>query len=302
MVAAPAPTRVGVPHFLINRASVVAGLAAILALVNDAGAPSDEPPIDGGGIGRPRIDVVLPALDEAAALPGVLRARPERYRAIVVDNGSTDGTPSVAREHGAVVVSEPRRGFGSACWAGLGAAESDIVCFMDADGSFDAAELPLVTAPVEAGRYELVLGARRAEPGSWPLHARIANRVLALELRRRTGLALRDLGPMRAANREQLVALGVADRRSGWPLEMVLRAHRAGWRISEQPITYHPRIGRSKVTGTVRGTARAVTDMGRILRTIPAGPPPGSPAPGGTAPGTAPGGTARAGTTAAGRP
>jgi glycosyltransferase involved in cell wall biosynthesis len=219
----------------------------------------------------PAIDVVLPALDEADALPGVLGAMPSGYRPIVVDNGSSDSTASVARDHGAVVVDEPRRGFGSACWAGLVAAEAEVVCFMDADGSFDPAELPRIAGPVVSGQCDLMLGAREAKPGSWPVHARLANRVLAFEIRRRTGLDLRDLGPMRAASREALVSLGIADRRSGWPLEMVLRAHRACWRIAEQPITYRPRVGRSKVTGTVRGTARAVVDMSRILRTMPAG-------------------------------
>jgi glycosyltransferase involved in cell wall biosynthesis len=218
------------------------------------------------------IDVVLPALDEEQALPGVLAALPHGYRPIVVDNGSSDGTASVARDHGALVIDEPLQGFGRACWAGLAAAESDIVCFMDADGSFDPAELPLVSGPVEAGQCDLVLGAREPLPGSWPLHARVANRALAFELRRRTGLALHDLGPMRAAPRKDLMSLGITDRRSGWPLEMVLLAHHARWRIAEQPITYRPRVGQSKVTGTIRGTARAVSDMSRILRTRPAGP------------------------------
>ena len=210
-------------------------------------------------------DVILPALDEAEAIPRVLARLPAGYRAIVVDNGSTDGTAEVAEAHGALVVREPRRGFGAACWAGLQASTADIVCFMDADASFDAAELPCVADPVRDGVADLVLGARVAARGSWPLHARVANRVLAFEIRRRAKVRVHDLGPMRAARREALLALGMTDRRSGWPLEMVLRAHRAGWRISEVPVSYRPRIGRSKVTGTVRGTARAVSDMSRIL-------------------------------------
>lgn len=210
-------------------------------------------------------DVILPCLDEESALPWVLDRMPEGFRAIVVDNGSTDRTAEVAEAHGAVVVSEPVRGFGSACWAGLSAASSDVVCFMDADASFDPNELPTVAGPVDRGEVDLCLGARSAEAGAWPLHARLANRVLAAELRRRTGVALRDLGPMRAARRERLLALGLADRRSGWPLEMVLRAHHAGWRIDEVPVGYRPRVGRSKVTGTVRGTARAIGDMSRLL-------------------------------------
>lgn len=210
-------------------------------------------------------DVILPALNEAAALPLVLANLPAGYRAIVVDNGSTDGTAEVAERLGAVVVHEPRRGFGSACWAGLQACDDDIVCFMDADASFDASELPLVADPIVNGTHDLMLGARRAERGAWPLHARLANRVLASEIRRRTGVRVSDLGPMRAASREALLALGMEDRRSGWPLEMVLRAQRAGWRIAEVPVTYRPRVGRSKVTGTVRGTVQAVRDMSRIL-------------------------------------
>jgi len=212
------------------------------------------------------IDVVLPVLDEAEALPRVLDRMPRDYRPIVVDNGSTDGSGELAARLGAQVVRESQPGFGAACFAGLQAATSDIVCFMDCDGSLDPLELPLVAAPVAEGRADLVLGERRARKGAWPPHARLANRLLALEVRRRTGLALRDLGPMRAARREPLLALGVTDRRFGWPLEMVLRAQRAGWRIEEVPVAYLARSGRSKVTGTVRGTARAVADMGRVLR------------------------------------
>jgi hypothetical protein len=136
---------------------------------------------------------------------------------------------------------------------------------MDADASLDPLELPAIAAPVVGGASDLVLGTRIAERGAWPLHARLANRALAFELRRRCAVALTDLGPMRAARREHLVALGIEDRRCGWPLEMVLRAARAGWRIEERPVPYLPRSGRSKVTGTVRGTARAVRDMAAVL-------------------------------------
>jgi len=212
------------------------------------------------------IEVILPVLDEAEALPWVLGRMPDGYEPIVADNGSRDGSAELARRLGARVVTEPRPGFGAACFAGLSAASAEVVCFMDCDGSLDPRELPAVCAPVLAGRADLVLGARQPEPGAWPLHARLANRVLALELRRRTGLRLRDLGPMRAARRESLLELGIVDRRFGWPLEMVLLAHRAGWRIGEVPVPYLTRSGRSKVTGTARGTARAVADMGRLLR------------------------------------
>jgi glycosyltransferase involved in cell wall biosynthesis len=212
-------------------------------------------------------DVILPVLDEREALPWVLERMPAGYRPIVVDNGSTDGSGELAASLGACVVHEPVPGFGAACFAGLSAAESDIVCFMDCDASFDPRDLPRVTDPVRAGTADLMLGARQpVTRGAWPLHARAANTVLALELRRRTGAPLRDLGPMRAAHRRALLDLGLRDRRFGWPLEMVLRAAAEGWTIREVGVGYHPREGRSKVTGTVRGTARAVRDMTRVLR------------------------------------
>ncbi len=211
-------------------------------------------------------DVVLPVLDEAEALPWVLARMPRGYRVIVVDNGSTDGSAELAESLGARVVREPRRGFGAACWAGLAASSAGVVCFMDADASLDPAELAAVAAPVIAGTADLVLGARRPERGAWPAHARLANRALALELRRRSGAVLTDLGPMRAARRRPLVELGIDDRRFGWPLEMVLRAAAAGWRIEEVPVRYRARTGRSKVTGTLRGTIRTARDMATVLR------------------------------------
>ncbi len=207
-------------------------------------------------------------LDEVGAIGDLLDAMPAGYRPIVVDNGSTDGSPDVARDRGALVVHEPERGFGAACWTGLLAATDPVLCFMDADGSLDPADLPLVADPVLAGNADLVLGARDATRGAWPPHARLANRFLAAEIRRRTDLTIRDLGPMRAMGRQALLDLGMEDRRFGWPLEMVLRADLAGWRVTEVDVPYRPREGRSKVTGTLRGTARAVRDMSRILRTI----------------------------------
>lgn len=213
------------------------------------------------------VDVVFPCLNEERALPWVLSRLPEGYRAIVVDNGSTDRSAEVARALGALVVSEPRRGFGSAAHAGLLAATAPVVAFCDADASMDPRDLPRVVDPVAAGRADLVLGRRRpTRRGAWPLHARIANRVLAALMRGATRLPLHDLGPMRAVNREAMLALGLADRRSGYPLELVLRAHDARWRIVEVDSPYSPRIGRSKVTGTVRGTVTAVLDMSRLLR------------------------------------
>jgi len=213
-------------------------------------------------------DVILPALNEAAAIPWVLGRMPDGYRAIVVDNGSTDSTAQLAAEHGALVVAEQQQGFGAACWAGLQAATSDIVCFMDCDASLDPLALPLVTAYVEHGDADLVIGARIAGRGAWPPHARLANKVLAFQVRRKTGLELDDLGPMRAMRRDALIDLGMTDRRSGWPLEMVLRAVQAGLRVRNVPVEYTERSGRSKVTGTVSGTVRAVKDMSRILRAI----------------------------------
>ncbi|HSV64756.1 MAG TPA: glycosyltransferase family 2 protein [Mycobacteriales bacterium] len=213
------------------------------------------------------VDLILPCLDEAAALPWLLGRLPDGVRAIVVDNGSTDGSAAVAAAHGATVVTEPRRGFGSACHAGLLAATAPYVAFCDADASLDPAQLPKVTDPVLAGQADLVLGRRvPVGRGAWPPHARLANKIVARRLRRRTGLVVTDIGPMRCAGREALLALGIADRRSGYPLEMVLRAARAGWRVAEVDVDYRPRTGRSKVTGTIRGTARAVRDMDRVLR------------------------------------
>ena len=214
------------------------------------------------------VDVVLPCLDEAAALPWVLSRIPAGYRAIVADNGSTDGSPEIAARYGALVVAVPRRGFGAAAHAGLEAAEADLVCFLDADGSFDPGQLPRVVDPVRYGRADLMLGRRRPTVRrAWPLHARLGNAVLAARLRRATGAPLHDLGPMRAARRTALLRLDLADRRFGYPLEMVVKAARAGWRIGEVDVDYAPRTegGRSKVTGTLLGTARTVKDMSRML-------------------------------------
>jgi glycosyltransferase involved in cell wall biosynthesis len=215
----------------------------------------------------PAVDVVLPCLDEAASLPWVLSRLPAGYRAIVADNGSTDGSAAVAAEHGATVVAVPQRGFGAAAHAGLEAATAGVVCFCDADGSMDPAQLPRVADPVLAGTADLVLGRRRPARGAWPVHARVANMALAGMLRRRTGLRLHDLGPMRAARREELLGLGLTDRRFGYPLEMVTGAADAGWRVREVDVDYALRTegSKSKVTGTVLGTVRTIRDMRGVL-------------------------------------
>jgi glycosyltransferase involved in cell wall biosynthesis len=216
------------------------------------------------------IDVVLPCLNEASALGFVLSRMPAGYMPIVADNGSVDGSTSEARDYGARVVRVPQRGFGAAVHAGLTAATSSVVCIMDADGSFDPTQLPLVAAPVVSGDQDLVLGRRRPTSlRAWPPHARLGNRYLAHRLRR-AGVPIHDLGPMRAARRSDLIALHLVDRRFGYPLEMVVKAMRAGWRITEVDVDYAPRIagGRSKVTGTVRGTVRTARDMSRVLANL----------------------------------
>jgi rSAM/selenodomain-associated transferase 1 len=218
------------------------------------------------------VDVILPVLDEREAIPWVLERMPKGYRALVVDNGSTDGSAEVAAALGARVVSEPRRGFGAACYAGLAAATAPVVAFMDCDASLDPGDLPAVCDPVLDGEADLVLGARDAEAGALAAHNRLANRYLARQVKRLSGAEVSDIGPMRAARRDALLGLDLADRRSGWPLEMVLRAGLAGWRVAEVRVPYRPRVGRSKVTGTAAGTFKAVKDMraqlARVRRTL----------------------------------
>jgi glycosyltransferase involved in cell wall biosynthesis len=212
------------------------------------------------------VDLVLPCLDEAEALPWVLSRLPHGVRAIVVDNGSTDESVQIARAHGALVVREARPGYGAACHAGLVAATADLVAFMDADASLDPADLPDLLHPLLAGEAELVVGRRcTVVRSAWPWHLRLVNVELARRVRHRTGLSIRDIGPARAARREPLVALGIEDRRSGYPVETVVRAADAGWRVVAVDLPYLPRTGRSKVTGTPLGAARAVRDMSRVL-------------------------------------
>src|SRR6201999_2179426 len=168
-------------------------------------------PALGNNVVTVTVDVILPCLNEAPALPWILDRMPAGFRPIVVDNRSTDGSGELARSLGATVVPEPAPGFGAAAHAGLLAATSDPVCFCDCDGSLNPQQFPLLTAPLLAGKADLVLGRRRTERrDAWPLPARLANWELARRVRRRTGFGVRDLGPMRAAGREALLSLNLA--------------------------------------------------------------------------------------------
>jgi glycosyltransferase involved in cell wall biosynthesis len=211
------------------------------------------------------VTVILPALNEAVALPVALASFPPEVDLLVVDNGSTDQTAAVAAAHGARVVHEPRRGFGAACWAGVQASpQAEVLAFADADGSFDGADLAAVAGPVLRGEVDLVVGSRmaRREPGAMSALAVVENRILGLACRLLFRVPLSDLGPFRAIRRDRLLALGMTDRGSGWPLEMIGRAAAAGLRVVEVPVRYRSRAGgRSKVSGSVGGTVRAVTAM-----------------------------------------
>jgi glycosyltransferase involved in cell wall biosynthesis len=213
----------------------------------------------------PDVTVVLPCLDEAASLPGVLAAMPDGYRALVVDNNSTDGTADVARRHGARVVAEQRPGYGSAVHAGVVAATTPIVAVIDADGSLDARELPALVAQLEGA--DMVIGRRRAANGlRWPWHARLGTAAVCWRLRTRYGLPVHDIAPMRVARREALLSLGVTDRRSGYPLELLVRAAQADWRVIERDVAYGPRTGgKSKVSGSLRGSFIAALDFWRVI-------------------------------------
>lgn len=213
----------------------------------------------------PDVTVVLPCLNEEASLPGVLSAIPDGYRALVVDNNCTDRTAEVARRHGADVVAEPRPGYGSAVHAGVEAAATPMVAVLDADGSLDPGELPpLVLALDDA---DMVIGRRRPVRGlRWPWHARLGTAAVCWRLRTRYGLPVHDIAPMRVARRDALLALGVTDRRSGYPLELLVRAARAGWRVVECDVTYGPRTGgQSKISGSMRGSVVAAVDFWRVI-------------------------------------
>ena len=193
---------------------------------------------------------------------------PGKFSVIVVDNGSSDGTAEVALRLGATVVAEKRPGYGAAVHAGLLAAKRDHVAVMDGDASFDPAELLPLLDDVVSGRSDMAVGRRRpVARGVWPWHARAGNAALVTWLRRRVDLPVHDIAPMRVCRTVDLVALDVRDRRFGYPLELLLKANRAGWRISERDVAYHPRAAgtRSKVSGSVRGTLRTAHDFWRVL-------------------------------------
>lgn len=218
---------------------------------------------------NPECDVVVPCRDEAAALPRVLAELPAGWRAIVVDNGSTDGTADVARELGAAVVHEPRPGYGAAVHAGVLAATAEHVAVIDGDGSMQMSELVPLLDLVRSGDVTMGVGRRRpVSARAWPWHARAGTLLLASLIRARSGMPIHDLAPMRVCRRTDLLALDVQDRRFGYPLELMLRAARDGWTVQEVDVTYGPRaVGtRSKVSGSLRGTIRVAADFAKVMR------------------------------------
>lgn len=211
-----------------------------------------------------RVAIVMPARNEASSVGLVLDEIPRHLvtTVIVVDNGSSDATAEVARAHGAAVVREPEPGYGAACLAGLARIgdDVDVVVVLDADRSDYPGDLPLLLAPIRAGEADLVIGSRvlgGAEPGALPWNQRWGNRLACALMRLLYGVSFTDMGPFRAIRRDALAALGMRDRTFGWNVEMQARALIAGLRIVEVPVRYRRRVGRSKISGTVRGTIRA---------------------------------------------
>ncbi|MCW2799950.1 MAG: glycosyltransferase [Aeromicrobium sp.] len=214
-------------------------------------------------------DVVIPCRDEAAALATVLATIPDGWQAIVVDNGSSDGTADVARSLGARVVDEPRPGYGAAVHAGMLASDAEYVAVIDGDASMRLPELLPMLDLVRAGDVTMAIGRRRpSSRGVWPWHARVGTKTLAWWIRRRSEFPIHDLAPMRVCRRDDLLALGVEDRRFGYPLELMLRASKAGWTVREIDVAYDRRATgtKSKVSGSVKGTARVIHDFARVLR------------------------------------
>ncbi len=214
-------------------------------------------------------DVVIPCRDEALALPTVLATIPAGWRVIVVDNGSTDDTAEVARALGATVVSESRPGYGAAVHAGMMAADAEYVAVIDGDASMRLLDLVPMLDLVRDGGVSMAIGRRRpVGRGVWPWHARVGTKLLAGMIRRRSQLPIHDLAPMRVCRRADLLALDVEDRRFGYPLELMLKAAKAGWTVAEMDVAYDRRAAgtKSKVSGSVTGTARVIRDFAGVLR------------------------------------